>query len=147
MKYRNFEILDSIDKAKEYEQELGEFENQTSGALVSFVGRVRDYNNHKKVTSLEYQSYDDMAQKVGEQILKSAKEKFDILDIRAYHRSGHLEVGDNAVKIYAISIHRKSAFLACEYCINEIKKLLPVWKKESYQNDTSQWVFCKEHQH
>jgi molybdopterin synthase catalytic subunit len=147
MKYRNFEILNSLKKTNEFENELNEFENKQSGAMVTFIGRVRDFNNNKKVTSLSYQAYDDMAQKVGEEILQKAKDKFDILDIKAYHRSGDLEVTHNAVKIYAIATHRKSAFLACEYCIDEIKKALPVWKKESYENESSQWVFCKEHKH
>ena len=120
------------------------------GGVVTFEGRVRNHNEGQAVESLEYEVYGELALKEGKNILDQTKEKYDILDSYCIHRVGHLQIGDLAVWISVTSKHRKEAFRACEFIIDEIKKTVPIWKKENYADKSieSKWVFCVEnHKH
>ncbi|MFM6929235.1 MAG: ThiF family adenylyltransferase [Bdellovibrio sp.] len=119
--------------------------NETAGGLVIFEGWVRNHNQGHPVSSLEYQVYHALAQKEGEKILSEARTRFGITDIACVHREGHLQIGDVAVFIGANAVHRDAAFLASRYVIDEIKKRLPIWKREHYKNRHQEWVFCKDH--
>jgi adenylyltransferase/sulfurtransferase len=121
--------------------------NDRAGALVVFEGWVRDHNEGKKVASLEYQIYTELALKEGQKILSEAKEKFNLHDITAVHRQGHLTLNECAVWIGATATHRDDAFKATRFVIDEIKHRLPVWKKEHYTDQEPQWVFCRDHHH
>lgn len=118
--------------------------NPANGAAVIFEGIVRNHNEGKGVTSLEYQAYSTMAIKLGNEIIKLAKEKFDITDAMCVHRTGHLAVGDIAVWVIATSHHRKESFQACEYIIDEVKTLVPIWKREHYLQSIPEWVACHQ---
>lgn len=125
-------------------------EIDTVGGIVSFQGTVRNHNEGHKVKSLEYESYTEMANKVGEKIVADAKEKFDIVDAVCVHRVGHLAIGDTAVWVYAFSHHRREAFEACQYIIDTVKDVVPIWKKEHYVDKDPEWVACHrcaEHAH
>lgn len=124
-----------------------ELANEQAGATVVFEGWVRNHNQGNKVQSLEYQIYHELALKEGERILKEATERFSLHSVKAVHREGHLFVGEVAVWIGATASHRDDAFKATRYIIDEIKKRLPVWKKEHYQDQEPTWVFCKDHIH
>jgi adenylyltransferase/sulfurtransferase len=121
--------------------------HQGAGAIVVFEGWVRDHNQGKKVKSLEYQIYRELATKEGERILSEAKEKFNLHQILAIHREGHLQLGDIAIWIGATATHRDDAFKATRYVIDEIKHRLPIWKKEHYVAEEPTWVFCRDHHH
>lgn len=120
-------------------------QNDKAGALVVFEGWVRDHNEGKKVSSLEYQVYEELARKEGQKILDEAKHKFNLHHIVSVHRYGHLKIGETAVWVGAIASHRDDAFKASRYVIDEIKLRLPVWKKEHYLNENPKWVFCRDH--
>jgi adenylyltransferase/sulfurtransferase len=126
---------------------IQEIKNISSGALVSFSGLVRDTNQGKIVTSLEYQIYHELALKEGKKIIHEAKEKFAIDKLIAIHREGHLQLGDIAIWIGVTAKHRDAAYKASRYIIDEIKHRLPIWKKEHYQNEKPEWVYCKDHHH
>lgn len=115
-----------------------------NGASVIFEGIVRNHNEGKNVTSLEYQAYPTMAIKVGNEIIKKAKEKFNITNALCIHRTGHLKVGEIAVWVVATSHHRQDSFLACEYIIDEVKTLVPIWKREHYLLTNPEWVACHQ---
>jgi|GEM_PF-360951 molybdopterin synthase catalytic subunit len=122
-----------------------------AGAFVAFEGWVRENNEGKAVTALEYEAYEELAVKEGQRILEEAR-KFDILKAYCVHRTGPLKIGDLAVIVVVSSAHRKEAFVACEFIINEIKKRVPIWKRESYADGTTSWVNCahgheSEHKH
>jgi sulfur-carrier protein adenylyltransferase/sulfurtransferase len=121
--------------------------NDKAGAIVVFEGWVRDHNEGKRVSSLEYQIYHELALKEGEKILKEAIQKFNLHAIKAIHREGHLQLGDCAIWIGATASHRDDAFKATRFVIDEIKYRLPVWKKEHYVDHDAQWVYCKHHSH
>lgn len=124
---------------------IGKLANRRAGALVVFEGWVRDHNQGKKVSSLEYQVYEALALKEGSKILAEAREKFNLHEIICTHRHGHLLLGDCAVWIGATATHRDDAFRATRYVIDEIKLRLPIWKKEHYVDEKAEWVFCKDH--
>ncbi len=114
--------------------------NREAGGCVEFSGRVRDFNQGKTVSSLEYQVYAGLADKEGNLILKEAREKFDILEARCVHRSGHLKIGEMAVWVGVVAVHRAEAFSACQYIMDELKHRLPIWKKEHYADGDSGWI-------
>jgi molybdopterin synthase catalytic subunit len=121
-----------------------------TGGVVIFEGLVRDINDGKKVKSLEYQAYNEMALKVGAQIMKEAMGKFDIIDAKCIHRTGHLQIGEMAVYVYSCSVHREQSFLATQYIIDEVKTRVPIWKCEHYVDGEPEWVACHkcgEHTH
>lgn len=126
------------------EQETQALESQLAGACVTFDGRVRNHNKGKDVLSLEYEAYAGLAIKEGVLICQEALQQFPVLEIKSIHRTGHLSIGETAVWIGVLSEHRKEAFEACCYVIDEMKKRVPIWKKEHYVNGDVQWVTCHE---
>jgi len=112
------------------------------GAVATFEGRVRDHNNGKKIESLSYECYREMALKVMSDIREEALQKWTVNNIVTVHRVGNIPIGDCAVWIGVSSSHRKEAFKSCEYMIDEIKHRVPIWKKERYLDGTVEWVEC-----
>lgn len=116
-----------------------------AGALVTFTGWVRDHNEGKSVSSLEYQIYGELALKEGLKIISEAQQNFALQDAIAVHRQGHLHIGDIAVWVGTSASHREAAFSANRYIIDQIKLRLPIWKKEHYHHQPAQWVYCSHH--
>lgn len=120
-----------------------EFRNPAAGGFASFEGWVRDHNEGRRVRFLEYEVFEPLAAAEARKIIKEARECFGILDLRCVHRAGRLEVGEMAVWVGASAAHRDAAFKACRYVIDEIKRRLPIWKKEHYVDGSSDWVGCE----
>lgn len=116
--------------------------NSRAGASVSFEGWVRDHNEGREVLSLEYEAYEALAVKEGNEILREALDRFEILSVQCAHRVGRLQVGDVAVIVAVSAEHRDAAFDACRYIIDEVKTRVPIWKKEYYTDGESEWVNC-----
>ncbi len=114
------------------------------GAIVHFLGVARESSHHsgQKVIRLEYEAYEPMAQKEMKKIFEEAEEKFALQKALVLHRVGRVEIGKPAVAIAVAAPHRAEAFAACRYLIDELKRRVPLWKKEIYQ-DGSQWVGCR----
>jgi molybdopterin synthase catalytic subunit len=110
------------------------------GALVLFLGVVRDHNDGRPVSGMRYDSYGPMAEKVLRQIAAEAAVRLGTDRLAVVHRVGELEIGDISVAIAASSPHRAQAFDASRYVIEQIKVRLPVWKKENYVAGGSQWI-------
>ena len=119
-------------------------EDDSAGGCVTFEGWVRNENEGRDVRQLEYEGYEAVAVKEGQKVLDEALEKFDVLRAECVHRVGHLEVGDMAVWIGVSAGHRAAAFDACRYIIEEIKRRLPIWKKEAYVDGDSGWLNIDE---
>jgi molybdopterin synthase catalytic subunit len=109
------------------------------GAVVTFVGTVRDNNEGRDVIALEYESYSDMAEAEMERIGLEMVEKWGLHGIAMRHRVGKLAVGEISVVIAASSPHRQEAFEACSEALDLLKERVPVWKKEYYEDGT-EWV-------
>jgi molybdopterin synthase catalytic subunit len=109
-----------------------------AGAFVSFEGRVRDSDGDRAVTGLDYDAYPAMCLKVGEAIVREALP--DVIAARCVHRVGSLRVGEVSVWVGVIAPHREEAFRACRHIIDEVKRRVPIWKKERYADGQSHWV-------
>lgn len=116
----------------------------TAGAQVVFTGIVRDHNEGRAVLSLEYEAMASAAVKEGKKICEEASQRFEANGVRCVHRVGPLRIGDVAVQVTVASRHRKAAFDACEYVIDEVKKRVPIWKREHYADGTIEWVNAAE---
>lgn len=101
------------------------------GAIVSFLGTTRDISRGKKVSRLEFEHYPGMAEKKLEEIRSRAIRDFGVIDVTILHRVGVLPVGENIVLILVAAGHRDEAFQACRFCIDELKRITPIWKKET----------------
>jgi molybdopterin synthase catalytic subunit len=117
-------------------------EDRSCGGYVQFEGWVRDHNEGREVLRLEYEVYEPLALSEGERIIAEALERFDVKQAAAVHRSGLLELTDVAVVVGVSAAHRGEAFDACRYIIDEIKRRLPIWKKEHYADGDTHWVRC-----
>lgn len=113
--------------------------SDADGAVVTFAGVVRGVSKGKKVLYLEYEAYKSMAEKKMAEIGKEIRERWEIERVAMRHRVGHLEVGETAVAIAVASPHRKEAFEACQYAIDRIKLVVPIWKKEVWE-DGEVWI-------
>ncbi|TAM61742.1 MAG: molybdopterin converting factor [Rhodanobacter sp.] len=122
-----------------------------SGGFCNFEGWVRNNNEGREVSGLEYEAYAELALAEGERIIAEAIARYGVLAARCVHRTGVLGIGDLAVWIGVSAAHRDEAFRACRYIIDEIKHRLPIWKKEHYLSGDTAWVACshteRAHEH
>ena len=112
------------------------------GASIYFLGTVRNINDNKTVTGITYDSHDEMVIKSFEEIYNEADQKLDIKDKAVFieHAKGYLNLGDVSILIAVACKHRDQAYVLSRYIIEEIKKRSPIWKKEHYQNEDSEWL-------
>jgi len=110
------------------------------GAAILFVGIVRDHADGRPVTGMRYDAYEDMARPVLAEIAREAAERLGTDRVAVEHRVGDLDIGEPSVAIAVSSPHREEAYAASRYVIEEIKRRLPVWKKERYADGDEAWV-------
>ena len=134
-----FSITDQPIRSQEQKAELQCLE---AGGYVEFEGRVRNHSRGRGVEKLYYEAYHDLAVSEGKTIVQEALDRFPIEDAACIHRVGTLDLGEVAVWIGVMAAHRKDAFQACSYCIDNIKARLPIWKQETYENGESEWINC-----
>lgn len=104
-----------------------------AGAIATFVGTTRNHNEGRKVIALDYEAYPEMAEKELARIGADAKQQWPICRMAIVHRLGPVQIGEASVIIAVSSAHRDAAFAACRFAIEEIKKTVPIWKKEVYK--------------
>ncbi len=102
------------------------------GAVVSFLGLVRNHNLGRSVRYLEYEAYEPLALKAFSRIVDEIGRRWPGARVAIHHRTGRLEVGDASVAIVTRSPHRSDAYAACRYAIERIKQIVPVWKREFF---------------
>ena len=112
------------------------------GASIYFLGTVRNINDNKTVTGITYDSHDEMVIKSFEEIYNEADQKLDIKDKAVFieHAKGYLNLGEISIIIAVACKHRDQAYVLSRYIIEEIKKRSPIWKKEHYENEESEWL-------
>ncbi len=113
--------------------------NPAAGAIGIFLGVVRDNNLGRRVNYLEYDAYPSMAEKVMAEIGAEAKEKFELEDFAILHRTGRLEIGEASLLVAVSTGHRAESFEAGHWIVNQVKKRVPVWKKEVWE-DGEEWI-------
>jgi len=109
------------------------------GGVASFLGLVRDHHEGRPVLRLDYSAYGEMAEAECGRIVAEAEARSRVA-VALRHGVGSLAIGDTAVAVVAASAHREEAFAACRYVIEEVKRRVPVWKREFYADGTVAWV-------
>jgi molybdopterin synthase catalytic subunit len=132
-------MIEITDRPISVQSVIDQVKTNADGAIVTFVGTVRDNAEGKRVLYLEYEVYPEMAEKKLNEICTEIYSRWKVNNIGIIHRIGRLDVGENAVVIAIGSAHRTEAFQACQYAIDRIKEVVPIWKKEFYQ-DSSSWI-------
>jgi molybdopterin synthase catalytic subunit len=110
-----------------------------AGAICIFEGVVRNNSKGKATRYLEYEAYETMALKKMEEIGMFVRHAWDIDAVAIVHRLGHMDIGETSVAIIVTSAHRRASFDACEYAIDKLKKVVPIWKKEFFE-DGEVWI-------
>ena len=116
---------------------------ENCGAIVTLDGFVRRFTKGRETLYLEYEAYKPMAIKEMEKLGALVREQFDIAHVGIVHRLGKLDIGETSVVISVAAPHRRAAFAACEWLIKELKRTVPIWKKEIYA-DGETWIAGEE---
>jgi len=119
---------------------MAHVEHAGAGAIVQFLGTVRNENRGRIVTSLEYEAHRTLAESLITEIVASALGEFEIIRAICVHRVGRLNVGEIAIAALTSSAHRKEAYRANEYIVNRVKHEVPIWKKEYYADGSYLWA-------
>ena len=114
-------------------------ESPERGGIACFLGTVRNHHHGREVLRLEYSAYGPMVEAECARIVAEAESRWSVA-VRLKHRVGPLEVGDVAVAVVAASAHRDEAFVACRHVIEELKRRVPIWKREFFADGTVEWV-------
>ncbi len=130
----DFDIGQEIEKIKKF--------SRKTGAIVSFLGVAREFSKGKEIENLEFEIYQGMAETKLQELRQMTMEQFNILELKIIHRYGKIDINENIVLIIASAEHRSEAFSACRFCIDELKKIVPIWKKEM---TTEGEVWVEEH--
>jgi molybdopterin synthase catalytic subunit len=119
---------------------IAEVSDHSCGASAVFLGCVRDVNDGRAVTGIEYSAYRSMAEREMGSIVTEARESFGVDRLIVEHRLGMLELGDVSVAIVVAHPHRSPALDACRYVIEQLKQRVPIWKNEHYSDGSREWV-------
>jgi len=120
-------------------QIIDEIKHPSDGAIAVFEGIVRNQSRGRRTLYLDYEAYEEMALKQMEALAQQALKDFEIRDAKLIHRLGRLEIGETSVLIVVASEHRAAAFDACRWLIDTLKRTVPIWKKE-YFEDGAVWA-------
>lgn len=119
---------------------MAEVRDSVNGATLVFLGTVREVNDGRAVTGIEYSAYGEMAERELAAIASECAAAFDLTHLVAEHRLGELALGEVSIAIVVAHPHRSEAYDASRFVIEEVKRRLPVWKREGYVDGTSEWV-------
>ena len=118
---------------------LVDAKDRSAGGTALFIGSVRDHNEKGTVSEIYYEAYKEMAEDKMAEIESEVRKRWNVKKFIAIHRVGDLKVGDVSVAVAVSTEHRKEAFEACKYGIDEIKTRVPIWKKELSESGVA-WV-------
>jgi molybdopterin synthase catalytic subunit len=118
---------------------LSSVQSPARGGIASFIGVVRDHHGDRGVVRLGYSGYGPMVEAECMRIVAEAEARWPV-GIALQHRIGTLEVGETAIVVVAASRHRAAAFDGCRYVVEEVKRRVPIWKQEFYEDGTHEWV-------
>ncbi len=126
--------------AIDYHELTDQVRSSKCGAVVVFLGTVRDLTDGKVTVALDYEAYAGMAEKVLAEIEADTRQRWPVGEIVLEHRLGHLDVGEISVAVAVSCPHRAQAFEACRHAIDRLKELVPIWKKENWADGSTAWV-------
>ena len=128
-----------VDRPLDLQEAVRAVAGPDRGGVAAFVGTVRDHHDGRRVRSLEYQAYPEMAETVLRDIGREVTERFGTPHVAILHRVGRLEIGEISVVVVVAAAHRREALAACAHAIERVKAIAPIWKKENYA-EGSVWI-------
>ncbi len=111
-----------------------------AGAVVLFLGTVREMTAGRRTVALDYEAYPEMARAKMQELADEACSRWPVIRAGLVHRLGHMELGDVSVAVAVSCPHRKDAFEAGRFLIDRLKEIVPIWKQENWENGTKEWV-------
>ena len=118
---------------------VGSLKKDRYGAIVTFLGIVRDFDDGRRLAFLEYEAFKDMAEKKLQEVGELVRARWNLEDVALCHRTGRLQVGEISLVAVVAAPHRREAFEACDYAVDTLKEIVPIWKKEIWDGG-SEWV-------
>ncbi|WP_165221211.1 molybdenum cofactor biosynthesis protein MoaE [Aquisphaera insulae] len=112
----------------------------SAGAVCTFLGTVREMTGERRTIRLEYEAYPEMALKKLAELEAAARARWPIIDVSLVHRVGALELGEISVVVAVSTPHRTDAFEACRWLIDTLKEVVPIWKRESWEDGGEEWI-------
>jgi molybdopterin synthase catalytic subunit len=132
-------LVDIRDSALSVDEVLSAVRDNSAGGLAFFVGAVRDTDEGRGVQTLDYEAHPTALDELWA-VMKKVAAEHEVVAIAAVHRVGHLAIGDTAVIVAASAVHRGEAFAAARALIDELKETVPIWKKQRYDDGSTDWV-------
>ena len=114
--------------------------SHAAGAVVLFLGTVREMTNGRQTTALDYEAFPEMAAAKFEELIGEARQKWPVVNAAIVHRLGRLELGEVSVAVAVSTPHRQQAIEAGQFLIDRLKEVVPIWKKENWADGTTEWV-------
>ena len=119
---------------------LARISSTQAGAVVLFLGTVRELTGERRTLALDYEGYPEMAEKKLAELEAEARRRWPIIHCALVHRLGHLELGETSVAVAVSTPHRRDSFLAGQWLIDTLKEVVPIWKQEHWADGTKEWV-------
>ena len=111
-----------------------------AGAVVLFLGTVREFTDGQQTVALDYEGYPEMAERKLAELEHAAHHRWSLVDVALVHRLGHLELTEASVAVAVSAAHRGEAFAAATWLIDTLKQVVPIWKRENFADGTTEWV-------
>ena len=134
------DIIQLITTPIDYAQLTESVRDHQAGAVVLFLGTVREMTNGQRTVALDYEAFSEMAVPVMAELVAEARAKWPVTKAAIAHRTGRLELGEISVAVAVSCPHRHQAFEAGRYLIDRLKEVVPIWKKENWADDSTAWV-------
>jgi molybdopterin synthase catalytic subunit len=130
-------LTDQLIRLAEHEEMVS---HQAAGAVVGFVGVVRDHDGGRQVLRLEYSAHPSAGEVIADVVAEVASQSPGVRAVAASHRIGVLQIGEPALVVAVAADHRQAAFVTCAHLVDAIKARLPVWKHQFFADGTDEWV-------
>jgi len=124
----------------DYTQLTESVRSPQAGAVVLFLGTVREFTHGQQTTALDYEAYPEMAEAKLAELETQARDRWPITEVAIVHRLGHMELGEISVAVAVSCPHRIQAFEAGRFLIDTLKEVVPIWKKENWADGSTEWV-------
>lgn len=124
----------------DYRELTEQVRSTRAGAVVTFLGTVREFTDGRRTIALDYDAYAPMARSELEKVARAAASRWPLIAVAVAHRLGRLELGEVSVAVAVSSPHRRDAFEAAQYIMDETKRRVPIWKRENWSDGQTEWV-------
>lgn len=132
--------IELIDAPIDYTALTEEIRSDQAGAVILFLGTVREMTHGRQTLCLNYEAYPEMALSKMRELATETRDRWPVEKLGVIHRLGHLDLGEISVAVAVSCPHRKQAFEAGQHLIDRLKELVPIWKKENWSDGTTEWV-------